>query len=67
MKTKTKKQIAEAYNHFKPYLEKQEELKELCSYCEDYCGKHHNYEDCKDRICFKMYLSFAYLEWFNSF
>ncbi len=37
------------------------------AYCDDYCGKHHNYEDCKDRICFKMYLSFAYLEWFNSF
>ena len=39
----------------------------MCSKCEKYCGKEHNYEECKDEICFKFFLAFEYLEWLNSY
>lgn len=67
MKNKTIHQLEESYSNEKPYLNENEELKKLCENCEGYCGKNHNYEDCKDKQCFKMFLAFSYLEWYNSF
>lgn len=66
MKQKTKLQLEESYRHIKPYINDDEELKKLCECCECYCGNNHNYEDCKNNQCFKMYLAYRYLEWYNS-
>lgn len=66
MKQKTKLQLEESYRHIKPYINDDEELKKLCECCECYCGNNHNYEDCKNNQCFKMYLAYRYLEWCNS-
>jgi hypothetical protein len=69
MNRKTKSNIEEAHKHIKPYiddLECTEELREMCKHCERYCGKNHDYTHCEDMMCFKFYLSFVYLDWFNS-
>lgn len=62
---KIEKQIEEAYIHIKPYLRDQQELEEMCKQCERFCGKKHDYEECKDRVCFKFYLAYVYLDWCN--
>ena len=66
MKQKTKRQLEESYRNIKPYINDDEELKKLCECCECYCGNNHNYEDCKNNQCFKMFLAYHYLEWCNS-
>lgn len=66
MDQKTKERIAESYNHIKPYLDEQEELKEMCRRCEEWCWKEHDYAKCKNKPCFKFYLAFEYLEWLAS-
>lgn len=67
MKKETIRQLEESYNHIKPYLKICcPELEKMCSKCEKYCGIEHNYEECKDEICFKFFLAFEYLEWLNS-
>lgn len=66
MNTETKFQLNESYGHIKPYLNLSPELKEMCSQCERYCGKEHDYEECKNMMCFKFFLAFEYLEWANS-
>ena len=54
MKNETNMQIEESYNHIKPYLKICcPELEKMCSKCDKYCGKEHDYEECKDEICFK--------------
>jgi hypothetical protein len=70
MHRKTALNILEAYDHIRPYLRKLEstkELREMCNCCEGYCGEQHNYEECRDKMCFKFYLAFKYLDWCNSF
>lgn len=70
MYQKTEKNIEEAYKHIKPYLKDLEctkKLREMCRHCEGYCGKEHNYEECRDMTCFEFYLAFEYLEWNNSY
>ena len=69
MDMKMEKQIDEAYKHIKPYLEDKqctEDLREMCKHCEHYCGMKHDYEHCKDMMCFKFYLCYVYLGWTNS-
>lgn len=66
MNKKTDFQLNESYKHIKPYLNVIPELKEMCGQCERYCGKEHNYEECRNMMCFKFFLAFAYLEWANS-
>lgn len=68
MNKKTKYQLKESYNHIKPYLNSCcPELKTMCEKCERYCGKDHDYEECKEEMCFKFFLAFEYLEWSNSY
>ena len=69
MRPETIKNMEEAYKHIKPYLDNEkctEELREMCQCCEAYCGGTHDYDECKDKMCFKFYLAFVYLEWYNS-
>ena len=69
MRDETKKNIQECYEHIKPYLDSvddTENLRTMCKDCECYCGKDHDYNECKDKPCFKFFLAFEYLEWMNS-
>ena len=66
MHKNTERQLEEAYHNVIPYIRTQSELKEMCKHCEHYCGKEHNYEFCRDMMCFKFYLAFRYLEWSNN-
>lgn len=62
--------IEESYRNFKPYLDDGttgQELKEMCEYCELYCGIKHDYENCRNRNCFQFWLCYKYLEWCNSY
>lgn len=64
----TSQQLDESYKHVKPYLHKNcDELKEMCSCCECYCGEQHDYEECRKKPCFNFFLAFKYLEWNNSY
>lgn len=66
MPKEIERQIEEAYIHIKPYLKGQKELPEMCKHCERYCGKNHDYEECRDMMCFKFYLAYVYLNWCNN-
>lgn len=70
MKKATEEQLNETYTHIKPYMKHQEtikELKEMCNICEAYYGDDHDYQNCENKMCFKCWLAFQYLEWSNSF
>lgn len=70
VKKETESNINETYSHIESYLydlKSTEELREMCKNCEAYCGEQHNYEECRDKMCFKFFLAFRYLEWSNSF
>lgn len=69
MKEATKSQIEESYSIVKPYLNDDtcnQELKEMCNCCESWCGKDHDYNECENRMCFKFFLAYKYLELLNS-
>lgn len=58
--------IEEAYQNYKPYLDDDnlfQELREMCSCCEQYCEAEHDYENCRDKNCFQFWLCYKYLEW----
>lgn len=64
------RQLEESYKHIKPYMDDEEEIKELydmCKNCESYCGKEHDYEECREKNCFKFWLAYKYLEWENTY
>jgi hypothetical protein len=70
MKEKTKSQLEESLGNIKPYLNNKDEsyeLSKMCENCEGYCGIKHDYSECEDKMCFKFFLAFNYLEWSNSF
>lgn len=63
---KVNRKLEESYIHIKPYMHQQEELKEMCKNCECWLGKDHDYEECKDKPCFRFWLAFVYLCWYTS-
>lgn len=70
MFNKTERNLEEAYNHIKPYLSDKDctkELREMCKNCEAYYGDEHDYTECRNRMCFKFFLAFEYLNWSNSY
>lgn len=67
MNLETENNLQEAYRHIKPYIKVKKELKELCGNCEEYCGEQHDYEECRQKICFKCWLALVYLDWCNAF
>lgn len=62
---KVNSKLKEAYIHAKPYIQ-HGELKEMCKNCECWLGKDHDYEECKDKPCFRFWLAFVYLHWETS-
>jgi hypothetical protein len=67
---KIDKQIEECRNHMKPYMKNEEstnELREMCKCCEVYCGKEHDYDECRNKPCFRFWLAYEYLGWMNAF
>ena len=44
-------------------LSEEEELHEMCENCEAYFGQCHDYSECKDKMCFKFFLAYYYLQW----
>lgn len=69
MYKETQRQIDETYHHIKPYLtdlDSTKDLRKMCEICEAYYGEEHDYEECKNRQCFKLWLAYEYLEWSNS-
>ena len=42
------------------------DIKEMCNKCECYCGKEHNYEECRNNNCFRFYLAYKYLLYLNT-
>ena len=66
MNNEFQRKLDESYQHIKPYLASQEILKDMCSYCERYCGGDHNYEECLNMPCFKCFLGYSYLAWETS-
>ena len=70
MRSGTKSNIKECYEHLKPYMKDikcTQELRKMCNHCEKYCGPEHDYDECKDNPCFKFWLCYEYLKWSNSF
>lgn len=70
MYKQTERNLEEAYKHISNYMkheETTEELREMCSVCELYSGPEHDYEECRNKMCFKFWLAFQYLEWSNAF
>ena len=68
---KTERQLEEVYHSRKPYLNKKgecEELHQMCRNCERFCGiENHDYSECRDFACFKIWLGLEYLDWFNGY
>lgn len=70
MHKKTQRNIEEEYENIKPYLKNDDctkELREMCSHCERYCGKEHDFTECEDMMCFKFFLAYKYLNLINSY
>ena len=73
IKETVNRHINESYQNIKNYLNEKyieknaPELLEMCKYCESWCGKSHDYLECRDRICFKFFLAYHYLEWTSTF
>ena len=60
------KKLEECYQHIKPYLGNEEDtplLNEMCKMCEFWNGEEHDYEECRNKACFKLFLGYQYLCW----
>lgn len=67
--------LEEAYQHIKGYLNRSNNvsdsvnlLHQMCSNCENFCGvEEHDYVECRNTACFKLFLWAEYAEWVESF
>lgn len=65
------KNIEDTYRMIKPYLNEpaphnsgRELLHAMCNNCERFCGVlEHDYSECREKPCFKLYLGYEYAEW----
>jgi len=62
MHDETKKSIDRDLNRIMPYVNEDEDLQQMCKYCERYCGKEHNYENCLNMKCFTFYRCYSLLD-----
>ena len=63
----TERQLQEAYHHIKPYMDEDEMLKALCQNCPmKKEAQKSQYKTCLNKACFKCYLAYVYLNWYNS-
>ena len=64
---KANRKLEEAYAHIKPYIKNESELFEMCMTCECWNGKDkHDYDECRNKPCFRFWLAFVYLHWETS-
>ena len=66
--------IEESYRNVQPYLKNEDiteditnELRKMCNMCEAYCGANHDFEECREKPCFKFWLCYKYMAWCMSF
>lgn len=63
------RRLEESYEHIKDCLHKEKSaeavklLHQMCNHCEAYCGEEHNYEECKNNPCFKLFLGYEWMSW----
>lgn len=65
------RRLEESYKHIKSSLNKEDKyvgesvklLHEMCNACEYYCGKEHDYDRCRNKPCFKLFLGHEYMAW----
>ena len=70
MTEKVKNKLVEAEEHMKPYMDNMNEtkaLREMCKNCEIYCGKQHDYSECRNKWCYTFWLAYEYLVWESSY
>lgn len=63
MQKKVERKLEEAYEHIKPYMKTDASLSRLCHPCEQWMGSEHDYEECRDKECFRCWLAMVYLKW----
>ena len=60
------RRLDDEYNRIKPYLNNTKccaDLHKMCENCDGFMGvAQHNYEDCKNKNCFRFYLAYSILE-----
>lgn len=62
------RKLDETYSHIFPYISKKEtpELFAMCERCERFCGKQHDFTECREEPCFKNWLGYEYMVWEDS-
>lgn len=66
MNESVQRKIDETYKHLHNCLDalyECEELTKMCETCKLWEGKKHNYENCKNKPCFRNWLAVEYLYW----
>ena len=65
---KVKDKLDECWGHIHNYIGEPHtpELIAMCKNCENWCGKEHNYEECREKPCFICWLGLEYLMWETS-
>ena len=71
IKSELENRLNAQYESLKFYLNNKDcckSLHNMCQNCEQYMGlEQHNYEDCKDKHCFKHYLAYSLLKNYISY
>lgn len=58
------RRLDDTYQRITPYLNNDfPKLKKMCEICECWYGDEHNYEDCKDKPCFRFFLAYERLHY----
>lgn len=66
--TSMERKLEESYQHIKDYIPKCTPLlTEMCKNCEMWNGKEHDYSECREKTCFKLFLGYEYANWCDSF
>lgn len=66
---KIEAKLEETYKHIFPYIGENDTpiLIDMCQHCENWCGKEHDYSECRDKTCFKLFLGYETMIWETSF
>lgn len=70
MDSEVKRKLEETEKHVQLYINdpsQTPELRKMCKNCESYCGKEHDYSECRDKWCYRFWLAFEYLNWASGY
>lgn len=62
--------LKETEKRMEPYMNDMnatKSLRAMCKNCEAYCGKEHDYSECRDKWCFRFWLAYEHLEWYMTY